>query len=300
MQKQQQNIKPSSGSSQVAKTVNVKSGNSVREGDKKRRTVFKNVLDSPLVVTWPNIGVQEQNAILDELCSLLIPIGEYRREMIKFRDAKRKQILESRKRKRQADTSIEKIQSKTLDDTLSAPTTKPPQLNACIFGINAITKALEKQVQINAMSQDCSGETREQDMPMVEAVFVCRADVQPQLLHAHLPMLACFASNVWLCSLPRGAERRLGDLLGMKRVGAIALRKPENLGCSSHFEPLRSLLAKSMQPVTAPGPWVVYDKTGMDANQLLYLPTNIKQLKTSTPIKRPSNKSNKAIDEEGK
>ena len=66
------------------------------------------------------------------------------------------------------------------------------------------------------------------------AVFVCTADGQPSDLHAHLPVLCKLAAQdgkpVKLVPLPKGAETRLAEALGLPRRAISGSRSSRHRG----------------------------------------------------------------------
>lgn len=109
---------------------------------------------------------------------------------------------------------------------------------ACIYGLNACTRALESNLA-GFRNPDDSGddENSDQNSPVV-AVLVCRGDSSSSsLLSDHFPAL-CHLSrdaghDVRLVSLPDGAEASLGRVLAIPRVGCIALKVKKH----SHLSP---------------------------------------------------------------
>ncbi|KIJ54954.1 hypothetical protein M422DRAFT_221380 [Sphaerobolus stellatus SS14] len=164
----------------------------------------------------------------------------------------------------------------------------PPIIAHLTVGINAVTKRLESQSQSRRIkttvtaSEDTSinSDSTAERSP-IKYVFVCRADVDPPLLIAHLPELiaACNVpspsraiSPVYLVPLPKGAERSLADTLALPRVSIIALDSSAPLleSVSSHLE--------GIYPPSAPWLTIAAEKLSVS-----HVPTHIKQLSTTAP-----------------
>jgi hypothetical protein len=57
----------------------------------------------------------------------------------------------------------------------------------------------------------------------MKAVFVSRGDTQSPYLYAHFPIMVAMLSDVMLVSLSKGAESRLCQVLGLRRVGVVGV-----------------------------------------------------------------------------
>ncbi|KAE9367875.1 hypothetical protein N431DRAFT_348823 [Stipitochalara longipes BDJ] len=102
--------------------------------DRKPKTIFQ--LETPFTNTqWPETSPQNQDTILELLCSLLSPIGQYRATNTTPSKGKR-----SKKRKRKED------KSKGEAPDLSRP--PPPEISSyVVVGLNSITRSLESLSQ---------------------------------------------------------------------------------------------------------------------------------------------------------
>lgn len=117
----------------------------------------------------------------------------------------------------------------TLGDT-AKPDDPHRLMHHMTFGINAVTKRLETQVQSARRPTATIPETAAplSPPPFLKYVFVCRADVDPTLLVDHLPhLVAGFNSArpvqpVKLVPLPKGAELALSQALAVRRVTVLA------------------------------------------------------------------------------
>lgn len=123
-----------------------------------------------------------------------------------------------------------------LSPLYTAERPEPPLiLKSLTYGINAVTKRLELQIQ-NCGSKvtfksPSDTQTTKESTPIIRYLFVCRADVDPPILIDHLPHLVA-TYNVLrptnlpptiLIPLPKGAEVTLAHAMGVRRLAAIAL-----------------------------------------------------------------------------
>jgi len=134
-----------------------------------------------------------------------------------------------------------------------------PRSPTVVTGINAITRSLERKDPDDSDA----------------LVFVCRNDIDPPQLCAHIPQLCALASRK-LIQLPQGAEKSIADALGLKRVGAIQVK-----GTGDEWDKLVQLTSSTP---TLTAPWL----------EPRYMATQIKTLETSAPIvKRPQQQQQK-------
>lgn len=117
----------------------------------------------------------------------------------------------------------------------------PPVLQHLSIGINEVTKKLEAQAKATRAVVSVSSATTAipaiTPIVPVSVVLVCRGDVDPPLLVAHLPQLvaACNsvrrspalenspAVHIKIIPLPKGAEVALAEALGLRRASVIAI-----------------------------------------------------------------------------
>ncbi|RUP47925.1 hypothetical protein BC936DRAFT_145167 [Jimgerdemannia flammicorona] len=272
--------------------VHVHQGSNLRKEEQKRKTVFKHVLDSPYSVKWPSLDVKEQDNILDVLCKFLEPIGNYHRQR---KAAKPKKPSQRNKRKRDSTITTDDITMTTdfIQDALPQPPPTPPELLASTtIGINAVTKQLEQ----------CITTIRSREQPPEDSlamVFVCKGDIAPPHLVGHLPMMTCMAGGqdkegegartVLLCPLARGAEKKIGDAIGIKTCSVIGI-KPS--ATSETYAALSALVRSKVEPVHAPWLLPTFSTRSNPSPRPAYLATNIKTLRTSAPL---ANKKPKRI-----
>ncbi|KAF8510861.1 hypothetical protein JB92DRAFT_420220 [Gautieria morchelliformis] len=112
-------------------------------------------------------------------------------------------------------------------------------------------------------------------------VFVCRADIDPPLLVAHVPELvascnapapSCKSPPVHLITLPKLAEVALAEAVGLRRVSIVALDS-----ATPSLATVSSLLADIQPPSAA---WLTGPAPQHAAS---HIPTHIKQLRTTAP-----------------
>jgi ribonuclease P/MRP protein subunit POP3 len=127
--------------------------------------------------------------------------------------------------------------------------TRLPIVRHLIVGINEVTKSLERQAKHTRRKLTVSDKgniTHADIQPFIKFVFVCRADIDPPLLVAHLPHLvaACnsyvrdhgssgeFLDAVKVVPLPKGAELSLAEAIGFRRAAVLAL----DVSCKNDFD----------------------------------------------------------------
>lgn len=133
----------------------------------------------------------------------------------------------------------------------TSKTATPPILKHLCIGINEVTKRLEAQAKARRTAVARPGNKtppQAEDQPPatpISVVLVCKGDVNPPLLVAHLPPLvaACNSSrrgsatdnstpNVKLVPFPKGAEATLTAALGLRRSAVIALEASAGIRCT--------------------------------------------------------------------
>ncbi|KAF2477567.1 uncharacterized protein BDR25DRAFT_330304 [Lindgomyces ingoldianus] len=190
---------------------------------KPSKPVFKT--DIPFTeTTWPLISPEDQEVILDLLCTLLAPIGIYRKTHTQ--PPKRK----SKKRKRATTT------------TNDAP--PPPPLGAHILiGLNSVTRhlstlATKPSLPATLMSQNNGSSASQNEPPSfttpapLTLLILPHPSPSSSLPHAHLPTLVHLASLAHpdlpptrLIPLSSASEARLASTLQIPRVGAIGIQE---------------------------------------------------------------------------
>ncbi|CAG8578476.1 8694_t:CDS:2 [Racocetra fulgida] len=284
----------------------------LRSQEQKRKTVFKAVLNSPYTVKWsvnnilcflldqnsficqlfrPEVSLEDQQLILEELCEL------NRRKGVTIDD-----------------------ETATSSKSISLPP-PPPILSRIVIGINDVTRHLEQSINPNIKRKYVQGFSdplistnpnnqltnpspiviQNEHLTSLRMIFVCKADILPPHLCAHLPIMSSIARDVLLVPLPSGAEELISNKLGIKRTSCIGvkIKTPE-------FDVIYKLAKDKVGPVNAP--WLIPFKSefskkrkGIEEDEIIpsasvvddfmktacneYAPTQIKQLITSAPVK---------------
>lgn len=233
--------------------VNKPAGNSLKEKDKRRRQVFKPVLDNPFTqVNWPFIQPNLSQDIIQHLTLILKPVGEYNEALAK---------------------------NKT-DNSFKVPDI-PLAYENTVTGFNNTTQALEAQAKIKSSSLSSSSKNP------VSYVFICKHDISPSILTAHFPTLVYTASQgcgqpIKLIQLPKGSMADLSQALSVEKTSILGLRRniPE---ASALFQ----LLDANVTDISIPYLNAYYE------DQKKYHSPRITFLETSAPILPSKNKKQK-------
>ncbi|CAG8446958.1 3993_t:CDS:2 [Acaulospora colombiana] len=286
--------------------VNVHTANTIRDEEQKRRTVFKAVLESPFTVKW-----QPEKKSCSE--------DETKRTSVNKRDSAHDLVTEN---------------------MISVELTPKPNSIAHQFGfvvgINDVTKHMEQsysQQMISNFQQRCARLSSRTSATSIQPkshpdslkpreplrmIFVCKADVSPPHLIAHLPIMANIA-NVLIVPLPGGSSKMIADHIGISKATVLGIKE-----VSPEFDELYKLIREKVMPVHAP--WLmplkkleiskkrkcpseeheetiagpsslgVKEKFGEPTEQNThtnYYPTQIKHLKTTAPINKEKYKEGK-------
>ncbi|KAF9129226.1 hypothetical protein BGX30_014035 [Mortierella sp. GBA39] len=230
------------------KKVNIAQGG-MRGEAKKTKVVFKNVLDTPFNIQWPEVTVDNNAIVLDTVCDMVKSIRDYHNTRPK-QDAKPDKKQKKSSAKDTAGSTSSKPSTALATLTNSSPSaaasepstgtttesTAPAILKSTILGINAITKALERSIQDLAAH------------PPPTAIILCKGDLIPSHLYAHLGPMIAMLPGVLLFPLLKGSERRLSEALGLPAVGALAIQSTEG---SREAEDLIMILKGMVEPMTA-------------------------------------------------
>ncbi|KAG0202719.1 hypothetical protein BGX28_004853 [Mortierella sp. GBA30] len=277
----------------------------MRAEAKKTKVVFKNVLDTPFNIPWPEVTSENNAIVLDVLCDLLKPIREYRRSG--SRKIAAEKVTRTATDPSNADPKLPSSESPSSaktpkpkrslaavnHDPQQSPTSTGPNessktkriqaeppaiLGVTTIGINAVTKCLERSIQ----------DLR--TYPPPRAIFLCKGDLLPAHLYNHLgPMIAMLPNTTLLFPLMRGSEKKLSEALGMHAVGALAIHY-ENKGLSAaegsickEAEDLIMILGRMVEPMTVswlpkaippPLPKVDLPKKGASEKPSAFIPTS--------------------------
>lgn len=206
----------------------------------------------------PRLDSGAAGDLLDLLATVLSPIAEHRASL---------PPSTGKRKRRRAAREKQKAQECAGPEPKASP---PPILRYAVAGVNAVTAVLEAAVA-QGSPQPASAPTGEPPARL-RAVFVCRADGHPTQLHAHLPLLCQLVKPpVKLLALPKGAESRLTECLGIPRLGVLGLLDGAP-GADILFELVQSL-------PTVEVPWVNEKHEWQE--------TRIKQLQTKPGTKGP-------------
>ncbi|VDC01947.1 unnamed protein product [Peniophora sp. CBMAI 1063] len=270
----------------------------------ERRPVFKSVLDNPFQVAWPSAPANIQNLLLSHTVQMVDGVAAYHDHREKIHHLKRKALqiqdrnANKRPRRESRTDSMERPEEglnrpnlyASLDHLDSAHSIPPPVLSYMTIGINEVTRQLEghNRTLRRSGSLPSSAEPTPVAAPApplrtpIQLLLVCREDVNPPALVAHLPQLVASCNfqtgvpqggdqgyPVKLVVLPRGAEATLSAALGLRRVAVLALHMgmPGIENITGHIDDLPPLHA----------PWLV----PLQSRRLE--PTHIKQLRTTAP-----------------
>ncbi|KAG8161773.1 hypothetical protein KVR01_008760 [Diaporthe batatas] len=202
----------------------------------KTKLVYQ--LDTPYSSSpWPEISQQDQDAILDLLCSLLSPICQYRDAHIHPSKGKK-----AKAQKRKHDQSGE--------HHTQPPVPPPPAVvDSLDVGLTNITRHL---AACSSKAEDGQGRDGVKDpAPTYSVVFVVRS-ATPSTFSSHLPQMVAAASGqmdepICLVGFSKSCEERLSTCLGIPRVSSVALRAGE----SGQLKALVEFVRKRVAPVEA-------------------------------------------------
>lgn len=202
-----------------------------------RKVVYKSVLDNPFRIAWPHVPINLQNLVFANLLETLHGVSE----VAKKRDLLRRKAKKDGGRQKDPSSMVFDVAG-TEEGTIAEPSNSDPKedtppafalLSHLTIGINAVTKQLESQSQAQKLmlsSAPTISKSINTRSP-VSVVFVCRADVDPPLLIAHLPHLVAVCNRnislnspgIILMPLPKGSEQTLAEALGIRRVAVLGI-----------------------------------------------------------------------------
>ncbi|KAI0673392.1 hypothetical protein C8Q78DRAFT_1017003 [Trametes maxima] len=289
----------------------------------ERKTTFRSVVDNPFYVQWPPTPPNVQNTILACLVDMLSGVAECHlsREQVSRRKRKRSRssptVNTSAKVPRISDedgahegdtTTLNGTDTTDMchhDDgtpaTAAAATSESGILPSLTIGINEVTKHLEAlagshrhTISSNSgMNTSPIAVPADKSIPSARLVVACRADVDPPALMAHIPSLVAAANTrqarfmnngrTWLVSLPKGSEHILAEAMGLRRTSILLIEDT-----ASQFVTLSPLL-QNLPLLSAP--WL--NPVSCDQS-VAFIPTHIKQLRTTTPKDMKSAKEGRA------
>jgi ribonuclease P/MRP protein subunit POP3 len=219
--------------------------------------------------------------IVDLLCRLLEPIGDYRREHVRPSKGK-----SSRKRKREVKRTLTQ---ESTDAAAATPAHPIPDIFSHItLGFNTTIRHLESLSAISRPQslgeaslehlQDAAAKSVERLAPL-SAVFVCRTGLPP-ILTSCLPLLTATASLAFpdlppirLVPLGKSAEGKLAQALNQPKVGFVGLQSD-----ISSAGVLLDTVRSRVEPVDVP--WLKEASIGE------YLPVKVKQTEVKVGPKK--------------
>ncbi|KAI1435772.1 hypothetical protein GGR50DRAFT_284405 [Xylaria sp. CBS 124048] len=187
--------------------------------DKKKKLAFQ--LDTPYsAVSWPQILPNDQETLLELLCSLLSPLGYYR-----SRHSHPSKGNRAKKRKRREQP----------DQGTTPPVPPVPEIQSHIdIGLSSVSRCLQTAVSDSSgrsggLLRDGQAAEKRPVRRFYSVIFVARSG-QPNALSCHLPQMTAVASKCQpsqpptrLVELPRAFEGRLFEALGIPRVSCVGI-----------------------------------------------------------------------------
>ncbi|KAG6910504.1 hypothetical protein DXG01_009923 [Tephrocybe rancida] len=249
-------------SGKTARTHNHISNRARNKSGGDRKVVFKGVLDNPFRIPWPTVTHSVQNEVLAAALGQFTDLADYH---------------SSRKRKRTS--AQQEARKKRKQEVKAGPphrvTMETSGMNADDFGINEVTKRLEKQGRDQRVTLVSTSEPTNVPSPSpLRLILVCRADVNPPILVDHLPHLVAAYNSlrpdepIRLVPLPAGSELQLSQAIGLRRAAV--------LGFDSDCPDLAKDILTAVPALSAT--WLTSSTTTEK-----FIPTHIKQVRTSAP-----------------
>ena len=286
------------------KKVPANSGGSLKEIEKKRRQVFKPILDNPYTQTnvWPFVEPEVAESVMGMLSVILSNLGRYNGLLAEARVTKNVKFVKPE---------------------------SPEILRSITVGFNSTVRALEEQAQRNwggivkkesgngigskggsnsgktsnsgsSGNSGTSGNSRSSGnsstgnsgtgnsitnnytSPYIKFIFVTKYDITPTILTNPLPVLCYTASKslkdpVKLIQLPRGSMTRLSSILNIEHTGIIGLAEDIRQALA-----LYELVEKNISNISVP--WLEDLFTDGTGDLAHLVKPNLKFLVTSAPI----------------
>ncbi|KAK1990934.1 hypothetical protein LX36DRAFT_685770 [Colletotrichum falcatum] len=227
-------------------------------------------VDTPFSATqWPEINSEDQDAILELLCSLLSPLGQHRQRHVKPSEGKR-----AVKRRRGADGMASKEPAKSE---------RPPMPDLASFvdvGLTSITRNLERLASGQQTSETPSDDnTSTGSLAPYSVVFVARSG-QSSAFNCQLPQMIAVASKsspgappTRLVGYSKPCAERLSACLGIPRVSSVGVR----VGA-----PMSRALVEYVQQHVSPVRVAWLEQ----AEEAVYRPTQLKIDEKMVPVKK--------------
>ncbi|KAI6115291.1 hypothetical protein EV401DRAFT_80000 [Pisolithus croceorrhizus] len=243
----------------------------------ERKSVFKSVLDNPFRVKWPSVPVNLQNLCLARLVTCLETSPPRQRSGKVRTGAEDMPAQSSSEPNGGAEHFLEQSTAHQLN-TL-------PTADLSVIGINQVTRALERQLRsvrwLTTVRDPGQPAIAQGPSSELSVVFACSGDVNPPILVEHIPHLVASCNSlstakrgsttkVKLVPLPKGSESILARAVGLRTAAVI--------GVYNHpiLPSIRDIL-DSIPDLVAP--WL----SSTESSQQQFIPTHIKQLRTSIP-----------------
>ncbi|KAF2456609.1 hypothetical protein BDY21DRAFT_347692 [Lineolata rhizophorae] len=175
--------------------------------------VFK--VDSPFVgPSWPHVSLADQHVTLNMLCSLLAPIGQYRKNRVVPSKGKR-----ARKRKKRIEAAQDPAASASI------PASRPHIESPVEIGLNSVSRRLELLAAQRRPSDESNNHLSDRH---IAVVFLPKS--KNDMIYSHLPLLSRTASLgrpdnfvTRLVPLSPMAEDKLSAALNLPRVGVVGV-----------------------------------------------------------------------------
>ncbi|KIK30218.1 hypothetical protein PISMIDRAFT_671361 [Pisolithus microcarpus 441] len=248
----------------------------------ERKFAFKSVLENPFRVKWPSVPVNLQNLCLARLVTCLESLPPRQRSGKVRKDAVAMPAQNTPKPSGGAECHLEQ-------STVHQSNTFPTADLACpslVIGINQITRALEHQIRsarwLTTVHDPGQPANSREPCAELSVVFACSSDVNPPILLEHIPHLVASCNSlstakrgsttkVKLVPLPKGSEPILARAVSLRTAAVIGVYKNHPI-----FASVQDIL-DSVPDLVAP--WLSSPET----SQQQFIPTHIKQLRTSIP-----------------
>ncbi|KAI8927230.1 hypothetical protein BC831DRAFT_188512 [Entophlyctis helioformis] len=246
-----------------------------------RRVVFKHVLGTPFVHDWPSPGMDVQMAVLQEFCECVASVTAVRQRAPHTRPPTKSSA-------KPADDEYKPMDVDGLAASSDQDAAELAPLTDLAVGINAVTAVLEGMIAQRSLAKTAPKVASSKvantpasasagaaaDLASLRCILVCRGDMPVGHIYAHIPTMAFLASpSILVCALSAGAEATLAQALGSKQIYAVGIKTN-----TPRFNKLCQLLAPALKLIDIP--WL------RSAGTVAYLPTNIRTIQTSAPIKK--------------
>lgn len=245
----------------------------IREKNKKQRTSFKLHLNNPYTIQWPEITEEDQKIILEKILNLFSFFSNEKNE----NKLLKKEGLKDKKNTQNTCKDVNDKMPCSDDVFSSCKTDKKESITKYMtLGINKTTKLLEIYSKMGIPSSAppylrIFGKNDEKYLSLLKnnkstdilkVIFVCREDIQHNILYSHFPILCGIVNEVFskieasndnsqqgirLVTLPKGSEQQLSQAAGLKRLAVMGIMKH-----TPHAEEIIDYIFKKISPVDIP------------------------------------------------